>query len=704
MADDSSLRDQTKKLAAWFLGPKAENAEVEERLVSFILQDYFHWRRNYYPSDEIVIPQSVRRELVDWNDELAQKIAEMLAGLRKHFPFYSPRYLAHMMSDQTMPSVLGYFAGLLYNPNNVTPEAAPVTERWEFEVARDILEMLGYRTPPEPGSPHEARSEFGWAHVTSGGTVANIEALWAARNAAYFPLAVRRVVCELRIPLEVTLPDQTVHNLMSLDEQECLGLAPAETLQLLPRLVGAIEQRLKVPPEIAMQRTPELLAATGYCIPHNGVAAAYKLRPPAIFVSSAKHYSVTKTADLLGVGRENVILVEVDGLFRMDVRDLAAKIKTAVRGGMLPIGVIAIAGTTEEGAVDPIHEVLDLRHELETEARLSFWLHVDAAWSGYLRSLFSPGAASLADHLTAVREFVSRELDLSDGAYAKKVPIQWGDQDVLSAFLAMSKADSITVDPHKMGYVPYPCGVVAFRNDRVRQFLAETAPYLASAVQPEESRLDHRPPTSIGPYILEGSKPGAAVAGVWLSHRMIPLNRDGYGEIVRASVLAARELYERLIHWEHAAAANRISPDFDFMPLTPQPPDTNVVCFLVREKCNPSLERMNALNQWIYERFTIESEYSAGEYSYSQPFFLTHTVIQYPSYSPRVVMGPLQRFSIEPSEYFKRGLFVLRATIMSPYIVLAEETGRKGRPYLAQFIDRLAAKAEEGIKAHHNAG
>src|SRR5260370_2739764 len=126
MPDDSPVRDKTKPIAAWFLGPKAENAEIEEKLMNFILQDYFHWRRNYYPSDEIVIPQSLRRELVDWNDDLAQKLAEMLAGLRKHFPFYSPRYMAHMVSDQTLPSVLGYFAGLLYNPNNVTPEAAPV--------------------------------------------------------------------------------------------------------------------------------------------------------------------------------------------------------------------------------------------------------------------------------------------------------------------------------------------------------------------------------------------------------------------------------------------------------------------------------------------------------------------------------------------------------------------------------------------------
>jgi len=134
------------------------------------------------------------------------------------------------------------------------------------------------------------------------------------------------------------------------------------------------------------------------------------------------------------------------------------------------------------------------------------------------------------------------------------------------------------------------------------------------------------------------------------------------------------------------------------MPLTSEPPDTNVVCFLVREKGDQPLARLNRLNQWIYSRFTIESEHSAGQYSYSQPFFLSHTVIQYPSYSPRAVSGPLERFSIAAGEYFEQGLFVLRATIMSPYIVLAQETGRRGRPYLAQFVDLLAAKAEEGIR------
>ena len=706
MSDDSALRERTKRLGAWFLGPKAENAEIEEKLINYILQDYFHWRRNYYPSDEIVIPQKLRRELVEWNDDLAQKIAEMLAGLRKHFPFYSPRYMAHMVSDQTLPSVLGYFAGLLYNPNNVTPEAAPVTERWEFEVGRDILEMLGYKAPPSAGGPHPARSEFGWAHVTSGGTIANIEALWAARNAAYFPLAVHKLARELSLEIEVTLPNQRCRRLGELHDAECLGLAPGELMHLLPRLVDALARRLNLERATAIARTVDLLASTGYSIPHNGAALCYAKRQPVIFTSSTRHYSISKAADLLGIGRENVVLVDVDGLFRMDMRDLEEKMRAALKRGMLPAAVVGIAGSTEEGAVDPLHDILDLRRRFETELNTSFWLHVDAAWGGYVRSLFVAGEAggekpphTLAEHIDAVSRFVSREVDLSDGTYSRVIPIQWGDQDVLSAFLAFPKADSITVDPHKLGYVPYPCGVAAFRNDRVRQFLAEVAPYLASTAESDGSKAEHAPPTSIGPYILEGSKPGAAVAGVWLSHRMIPLNREGYGEIVRASILAARELYERLVHWEHWANANKVEAPFEFVPLMQEPPDTNIVCFLVKEKGSASLARMNALNQWIYEHFTIESEHGPGEYSYSQPFFLSHTIIQHPAYSQQSAAAPLERLGIDSSEYRQHGLFVLRATLMNPYIVLSEETGRRGRAYLAQFMEKLAGRAQEAVAA-----
>ena len=91
------------------------------------------------------------------------------------------RYQGHMLWDQALPAVIGLFAGMLYNQNNVAAEASPVTTRLEIEVGNDLCRMLGYPVPKE-GKPPKPGRAVPWGHITSGGTVANIEALWAARN------------------------------------------------------------------------------------------------------------------------------------------------------------------------------------------------------------------------------------------------------------------------------------------------------------------------------------------------------------------------------------------------------------------------------------------------------------------------------------------------------------------------------------------
>ena len=78
-----------------------------------------------------------------------------------------------MLWDLALPGLVGLVAGLLYNQNNVAAEASPVTTRLEIEAGLDLCRMLGFE-----GGGRVAP----WGHVTSGGTVANIEALWAARE------------------------------------------------------------------------------------------------------------------------------------------------------------------------------------------------------------------------------------------------------------------------------------------------------------------------------------------------------------------------------------------------------------------------------------------------------------------------------------------------------------------------------------------
>ncbi|MCL4250681.1 MAG: hypothetical protein KJ065_21200 [Anaerolineae bacterium] len=685
-------------IGAWFLGPKAENAALEEEMILYILRDYFHWRRNYFPSDQMLISRRMQRSYEDQHDVMIQQIGEMLASLRRHFPFYSPRYIGHMLSDQTLPSILGYFAGMLYNPNNVTPEAAPVTVEWELEVGASILKMLGYNPPPAQGtSADDDPVEFGWSHLTSGGTVANLEALWAARNIRYFPLAVHAVLRREHMHLDIRLPGAAAPTAMeALDERQVMHIAPDEAIALLSRFVDAVRRHFDISMEEAATRSWSLLQASGLSIAHSGTLPGFAKIEPVIFVAGSAHYSITKSAEILGFGKDRVIQVAVDDHFRMDVADLEAKIRQSAEAGYFPLAVIAIAGTTEEGAVDPIHEIVALRRRLEQDEHISFWLHIDAAWGGYIRSLFvdeCSASGSTDEKLAAVANFVSCTLPALDD---KRV--DWGKSLVGRAYLAFPASESVTIDPHKMGYSPYPAGIIAFRNDRVRHFLTQEAPYITLTTRTGETMQaqTHRPPVNVGPFILEGSKPGAAAASVWLSHRVIAPNRDGYGQIVRASLLAARELYERLLHWEQYCASHDIDTRYEFIPLTADPPDTNIVCFVIKEKTSRSLARMNTLTQWVYKRFTIEAELDEREYSYAQPYFLSRTRLNAQHYGEKALQPFFERAAINPKAYPDEGTFVLRSTVMTPYIVFASESG-SGQDYLGNFMHILAQQADHAI-------
>jgi glutamate/tyrosine decarboxylase-like PLP-dependent enzyme len=388
------------------------------------------------------------------------------------------------------------------------------------------------------------------------------------------------------------------------------------------------------------------------------------------------------------------VVVDFDPMFRLDVRDLEAKLAGVLKDGRLPLGVVAIAGTTELGAVDPVHRIVELRERIERTEGESFWLHVDGAWGGYLRSIFRSGDISLDQQLEEIHQFVSRPLTITRGRYEKVLDLQWGYREVCAALMGLPRAESVTVDPHKLGYVPYPCGVVAYKNDMIRQFLTEEIPYLSTAHFEDTDARRHHPPATVGPYILEGSKPGAAAAACWLSHRMISPDRSGYGELMRASLLTAREFYERLVHWDVAARTCGEDLSYRLMPLTAMPPDTNIVCFLAIPRCGPiSLARTNALNQQIYENFTLGDR----DYSYSQPFFLSRTIFEHSTYSASAVAPVLERAGIDPAEFQREGLFVLRATWMSPYHLLASETGHR-QSLLTEFMERLGNKAQDALR------
>ncbi|MEQ9486327.1 hypothetical protein [Coleofasciculus sp. F4-SAH-05] len=119
---------------------------------------------------------------------------------------------------------------------------------------------------------------------------------------------------------------------------------------------------------------------------------------------------------------------------------------------------------------------------------------------------------------------------------------------VIAQYQHLKHTDTITVDPHKTGYLPYPAGALCYRNMAMRSLIAFEAPYINSDGASTEEEL------ILGTYGIEGSKPGAAAAGVYLSHAAIRPTRQGYGKIL------GRTLYNCKVFHCNGALAQRNAP------------------------------------------------------------------------------------------------------------------------------------------------
>ena len=352
-------------LRAWFLGPRAENAALVERLVTEAVRDHVFWRRNYHPEDGAVIRETDKRSpgYEDAVATLTQELMGLLAELKRDVPFFSGRYKGHMLWQQTIASQVGYFAAMLYNPNNVTTEAAPVTTRLELEVAAQLARMIGY----EP-----ARA---WGHLTSGGTVANFEALWIARNIRYLPVAAAVACREMGLAMEVTRPDGRTAGIGDLALHELLGLRNEDALDVWQALRSAVPRA-----EWHERIDRHTLAWAGYQEYTRELARQFgdPLPDGVVLVAATAHYSWEKIVRSLGIGSRQLVFVPVDRHFRLDPDALWARL-TALGARRTPIiACVSVCGTTEESAVDRLHLVLEVRERAARELGFIFHVHSDA--------------------------------------------------------------------------------------------------------------------------------------------------------------------------------------------------------------------------------------------------------------------------------------------------------------------------------------
>lgn len=328
----------------------------------------------------------------------------------------SPRFIGHMTS--ALPYFLLPLAKLMVglNQNLVKIE----TSKAFTPLERNVLGMLHHLVYQRDSSfyqrwMHSAQHSLG--AMCSGGTIANVTALWVARN------------------------------LLLKADGEFAG-------------IGA-----------------EGLAAG---------LAHYGYKRLTIMVSERGHYSLGKAADVLGIGRRNLVAVPTDADNRIRVDKLRSACAQVAADGGKVLAIIGVAGTTETGHIDPLNELADLA------AEISAHFHVDAAWGG--ATLMSNNYR----HLLA----------------------------------GIERADSVTIDAHKQMYVPMGAGMVLFRD-----------PSMVRAIEHHAEYVIRHGSKDLGAHTMEGSRSGMAMM---VYSALQVMGRQGFELLIDQSIEKAK-LFAALI-------------------------------------------------------------------------------------------------------------------------------------------------------------
>lgn len=213
----------------------------------------------------------------------------------------------------------------------------------------------------------------------------------------------------------------------------------------------------------------------------------YGYQDLAILVSDRGHYSLKKSADILGIGQENVIAIPTDENNKIDCQKLAEKCQQLAAQNIKVLAIVGVAGTTETGNIDPLDKIAAIAQKNQCH------FHVDAAWGG----------ATLLSN--------------------KYRPLLKG----------IEQADSVTIDAHKQMYVPMGAGLVIFKD-----------PASVSAIEHHAEYILRKGSKDLGSHTLEGSRPGMAML-VYASLHII--SRPGYEMLINQAIEKA-EYFADIIH------------------------------------------------------------------------------------------------------------------------------------------------------------
>lgn len=289
--------------------------------------------------------------------------------------------------------------------------------------------------------------------------------------------------------------------------------------------------------------TRGLFTTGGSMAMFNAIACArekhlgHDIRAGTLYVSSQAHHCIVKAAKLAGIAHDRVRTVGVDSAYRMRVDELETAIAADRAAGLTPFMVFSSAGTTNTGAVDAIDAVADVA------AREGLWHHVDGAYGAFFHMV------------PALRPLLS----------------------------GLSRADSLTLDPHKGMFLPYGTGALLVRDgEALRALHSSTAGYLPA------NQDEFYDPAQYGPELSRGF-PGLRV---WLTVKLFGAAR------YRAAIAEKRELAV----W---AAA-----EFAKMPgiVMDAPPQLSLFAFHVEGPGITTPEAQNQATRELMERVTRRGE------------------------------------------------------------------------------------------------
>lgn len=269
-----------------------------------------------------------------------------------------------------------------------------------------------------------------------------------------------------------------------------------------------------------------------------------------------------KALELMGIGAANLRTIEHDSSMRIVPSVLDASISKDKEQGRVPIAVIASAGTVNSGAVDPLDEIADICkcHGV--------WLHVDGAY-GAPAILTSNYGAKLA---------------------------------------ALSRADSIAVDPHKWFYIPVEAGLVLLRDGNVmRSAFSLVPPYLRT-----DGKLE-----GVGglPWFSEygfQQTRGFRALKIWMALRHHGI--DGYRVAIEKDIRLA----------EHLASLLRADPNFELF----EPQSLSIVCFRYSPPAaRHDQQKLDSLNKKVVERLQLGGQVFLTSTVINQRFWLRACVV-----------------------------------------------------------------------------